>query len=73
MDQSDIDENSNLTPNYISPVQGSIPGLNCSKIFEICSVQDSVRDFINGPSKMPENELKRDSLSVPKASSQTSR
>ena len=75
MDQSyaDIEENSNLTPKYTSPVQGSIPGLNCSKIFEIYSVQDSVRDFINGPSKMPENELKRDSLSVPKASSQTSR
>ena len=75
MDQSyaDLEENSNLTPNYTSPVQGSIPGLNCSKIFEICSVQDSVRDFINGPSKMTENELKRDSLSVPKASSQPSR
>ena len=75
MDQSyaDIEENSYLTPNYTSPVQGSIPGLNCSKIYELCSVQDSIRDYINGPSKLPENGPKRDSLTVPKASSQPSR
>ena len=75
LDQSyaDIEENSYLTPNYTSPVQGSMPGLNCPKIFELCSVQDSVREFMNGSSKVPENGLKRDSLTVPKASSQTSR